>query len=307
MHACGHDLHMTVWLGAATALARLQDRWSGTLVMIAQPAEEIGQGAAAMLADGLFRRFPRPDFALALHDIPEQAAGTVGITPGPVMASVDSVDVRVYGRGGHGALPHRTVDPVVIAARLVLALQTLVSRENDPFDPAVVTVGAIHGGSKHNIIPDEVHLQLTVRAYRPEVRARLLAGIERIARAEAMAAAAPREPEVRVSEGIPPTVNDAALADRVGAALRRGLGPERVVAMRPLTAGEDFGLYGQEGVPSLLASLGTTPAAELERVRSEGGEVPGLHSPRFAPTLEPSLTTGASALALAAIDLLGQP
>jgi hippurate hydrolase len=304
MHACGHDVHMTSWLGAATVLAALEGSWRGTLVMIAQPAEEIGEGAEAMLADGLFTRFPRPDFALALHDMPDLPSGVVAISPGPVAASADSVDVRFFGRGGHGAQPHTTVDPIVIASRFVLAVQTLVSRENDPFDPAVVTVGAFHAGSKHNIIPAEAHLQLTVRAYRDDVRRRLLDGIRRIARAEAEAAGAPRPPEVTASQGTPPTHNDEALAGRIAAALRRDLGEARVVAQRPIMAAEDFSLYGRAGVPAVMMWLGATAPERLERARAGGAPVPPLHSPQFAPDVEATVAGGATALALAALELL---
>ena len=220
MHACGHDMHMTSWVGTATLLSRSKDRWRGTLVFVGQPAEEKGGGARRMLEDGLFKRFPKPDFALALHGDASMPAGKVGTVPGFALANVDSVDVTILGKGGHGAYPHTTVDPIVIAARIVLDLQTIVSRENNPLDPAVVTVGSIHGGTKHNIIPDEVKLQLTVRTYKDDVRKRLLAAIERIAKAEAAAAGAPKAPEVKVSEGTPATFNDPG-ADQEGRRRRR--------------------------------------------------------------------------------------
>ncbi|HZJ66087.1 MAG TPA: amidohydrolase, partial [Kofleriaceae bacterium] len=200
MHACGHDIHMAGWTGAAALLARHKDLWHGTIVMIGQPGEEIVQGARAMIADGLFKRFPKPDFAIAIHDSSDEPAGKVVIVPGFGMASVDSVDVVIFGRGGHGARPHKTVDPVVVAARTVLSLQTLVSREKDPLEPAVVTVGSIHGGTKHNIIPNEVKLQLTVRSTKDSVRKHLLEGIERIANAAAEASKAPK-PVVTVDPG----------------------------------------------------------------------------------------------------------
>lgn len=304
MHACGHDAHMAAWVGTAAVLACLRDRWHGTIVMLAQPAEEVGLGARAVLADGLFERFGRPDFALAFHVIPDQPAGTVGIRPGPLFASADSVDMRFFGRGGHGALPSTTVDPIVIAARFVLAVQTLVSRENDPFEPAVVTVGSIHGGTKHNIIPDVVRLQLTVRATSEANRKRLLEGIERIARAEALAGNAPQPPDLVVSQGLPPVTNDPALSQRVADALRDGLGAERVVEARPVMVSEDFALFGHAGVPALLMLLGTSDPEALVEARRTGIQVPPLHSPHFAPQVEPTVTTGVTAMSLAVLDLL---
>lgn len=303
MHACGHDLHMTTWLGAALELARGKDAWKGTLVMVGQPAEEIGAGARAMLDDGLFTRFPRPDAALAFHDSDALPAGTIGIKAGPMLASADSVDIVVHGRGAHGAAPHRSVDPIVIAARIVLALQTLVSRETDPFEPAVVTVGSIHGGTKHNIIPEEVRMQLTVRAYSDEVRDHLLRGIERIARAETEAAGAPRAPDVTVSEGTPTTSNDPILAERIGAALRTALGPDRVREARPITAAEDFSLYARAGVPSLMMWLGAVEPKAFEEARRSGATLPGLHSPMWAPDAERAATTGVDALVAGALEL----
>ncbi len=306
MHACGHDVHMTAWIGAATTLANDRRTWRGTLMMVAQPAEEVGGGASGMIADGLFTRFPKPDAALAIHDSDALAAGTVGIKAGPLLASADSVDIVVHGKGGHGARPNNTIDPVVIAAKIVLGLQTLVSRENDPFDPAVVTVGSIHGGTKHNIIPDVVRMQLTVRAYKPEVRERLLRGIERIARAEAMAANAPTPPDVTVSDGTPVTVNDAGLAMRVATALRKALGEARVREAVPITAAEDFSRYAESGVPILMMWVGAINPDTLERAQREGTMLPGLHSTLFAPEAQPTIMTGVEALVAGARELLGK-
>jgi amidohydrolase len=307
MHACGHDIHMTSWIGAATMLSRARDRWRGTLVMIAQPAEEKGGGAAAMLKDGLFTRFPKPDFAISFHDSASLPAGRIAVTPGFAGANVDSVDVVIFGRGGHGAYPQTTVDPVVIAARVVLALQTLVSRENSPFDPAVVTVGSIHGGTKHNIISDEVRLQLTVRSYKDDVRKRLLAGIERIAKAEAAAAQAPREPSVTVSEGTPAMFNDPALAKRLSAALAGAFGEANVTAGQPTMGGEDFSEYGRAGVPSVQFEVGAVAPGKYEAAKASGSPLPSLHSSQFGPDREPTIRAAASALTVAALDLLGKP
>ena len=305
MHACGHDAHMAAWLGTATWLARRKDAWSGTLVAIAQPAEERGMGARAMLADGLFTRFPKPDFAIALHDIPTLPSGSVGYTSGPALSSADSVDLTIYGKGAHGAHPEASIDPIVIAARTVLALQTLVSRENNPLDPAIVTVGSIHGGTKHNIIPDEVKLQLTVRAFREEVRQRLLAGIARIAKAEAEAAGAPKPPEMKIVDvSSEVTVNDPALTQRAAAALRRELGDARVSEIPPDTASEDFSEYGRAGVPSVQYRLGAAAPGALEKARKEGTPVPSLHSPFFAPDRKATIATGIRSEVAVLLDLL---
>jgi amidohydrolase len=307
MHACGHDVHLTALVGTAAEMAREKARWRGTLVLVAQPAEELIRGAKAMLADGLFTRFPKPDFAVALHDTPRLAAGQVGYTSGYTLASSDSVDLTIYGKGGHGAAPQTTVDPVVIAARTVLALQTIVAREKDPLEPAVVTVGSIHGGSKHNIIPDEVKLQLTVRAYKEEVRQRVLAAIERIAKAEAAAAGAPREPEVKVVESCHATYNDPKLTARIAATLRRTLGDGNVAEFPPEMASEDFSEYGLAGVPAVTFNLGAADPAKLKEAQAAGNLLPSLHSSLFAPDRDPTLLTGIRAEVAVLFDLLGKP
>jgi len=300
MHACGHDVHMTAWVGAATWFARNRKAWSGTLLMVGQPAEERGGGARAMLADGLLSRFPRPDAALAIHDADLLPAGAVAIKAGPVMASSDSIDLVVHGRGGHGARPNNAVDPIVIASKIVVGLQTLVSRENDPFDPAVVTVGSFHAGTKHNIIPDEARLQITVRSLRAEVRDRLVDGIRRIAQAEAQAARAPRPPEIVIGEGLPPTTNDPALSARVEAALRKALGASRVHPGYMLMVAEDFSLYGKAGIPAVMVWVGAVNPERFERAKAKGEPLPGLHSAAFAPDPEPTITTAIDTLVASA-------
>ncbi|CAN5743914.1 M20 family metallopeptidase [soil metagenome] len=300
MHACGHDVHMASFIGAARWLADHKDQWSGTVVLLGQPAEEKVAGARAMLADGLYERFPRPDFAIALHVAHDLPTGSVGYCPGPAMASSTSVDLVVRGKGGHGAMPHNTVDPIVLAAALILDLQTIVSREIHPIDPAVLTVGSIQGGSKHNIIPPEVRLQLTLRAYKPEVRDQLIEGIERRAFALAEAHRAPA-PTVKVSEGTPPTINTPELVNRVLPAFVRELGADAVIEVEPTMGAEDFGLYGLEGkIPTFMFRLGTIPP---ERV-ANGEPLPSLHSPHFFPDPEPSLRTGIRAMTAAVVELL---
>jgi hippurate hydrolase len=308
MHACGHDVHMTSLVGTAALLAKAKSRWKGALVLVGQPAEEGWGGASTMLQDGFLTRFPKPDFAIALHDTPQLPAGTIGYTAGYALANSDTVDITIYGRGGHGSTPQNTVDPIVTAARMVLAFQTIVARENDPQDPAVVTVGSIHGGTKHNIIPDEVKLQLTVRSYKPEVRKKLLAAIERIAKAEALAAGAPKEPLVKIERGYDATYNDPAMTKRVAAALASAFGASRVVESRPVMGAEDFGDFGKAAkCPSLIFWLGGTEPGKFAAAQGDMTKLPSLHSSQWAPDREPTLKTGAAALTVAALELLGKP
>ena len=307
MHACGHDVHMSAWIGTATLLSQARDQWRGTLVLIGQPAEETVGGAAAMLKDGLFTRFPKPDYVIAFHDDSDLPAGMVGFTPGYSHANVDSVDITIYGKGGHGAMPQTTVDPIVIAARTVLSLQTIVSRELDPRDPAVITVGSIHGGTKHNIIPDSVHLQLTVRSYKPETRKHLLASIERIARAESEAGNAPRPPLMEVSDSSDSVYNDPKLTERVAAVLRRRLGSNNVVEMPPKMVAEDFSEYGKTGVPTVMFFVGAVDPAKYREARASGTPLPSLHSSHFAPDLKPTLETAIEAETAVMLDLLAKP
>jgi amidohydrolase len=307
MHACGHDLHMCTWTGALTLLSRDKSKWKGTLVAIAQPAEESGTGAMAMLADGLFTRFPRPDAAVALHVTQELPAGHIGIVPGFAFANVDSVDITIFGKGGHGARPHQTVDPIVIAAKLVVSLQTLVSRENPPDAPAVVTVGSFHGGTKHNIIPDEVKLQLTVRSYAEPIRKRLLDGIARMAKAEAEAAGAPKLPEVKVSESLGALYNDPPLTAKLGEAIGRALGKEKVATREAIMGAEDFAEYGRAGAKIVMLWLGTAPVAALAEAEKKHEVLPGTHSPLYAPDYKTAIPAGVAALAASALELLAAP
>ncbi|HSP14688.1 MAG TPA: amidohydrolase [Thermoanaerobaculia bacterium] len=284
MHACGHDLHMTAFLGTATMLADLKSRWHGTVVLIGQPAEEVVKGAEAMLRDGLYERFPKPDYALAIHDWAVLEAGKVGIRPGYVMANGDSVDIIVRGISGHGASPQSTKDPVVIASEIVMTLQTIVSRESSPLDPVIITVGSIHGGTKRNIIPDEVKLQLTVRTYKPEVRQRVLASIERVAKGIAQAAGLPddRMPIVNIltDESTPATYNDPVLTQRMSAAVARQIGEKNIVEIDPVMVSEDFARYSLDHrIPATLLLIGAADPAKV----ASGAPLPSLHSSKFAP------------------------
>lgn len=303
MHACGHDVHMTCLVGTARWLADHKDRWKGTVLFVGQPAEEKIGGAKVMLADGLYTRFPKPDYALALHVAHDLATGRLAYTRGPAMASSNSIDVIVRGKGGHGAMPQNAVDPVVLAAALVLDIQTIVSREISPLDPSVVTVGSIHGGSKHNIIPAEVRLQLTIRSYKTEVRDHIIEAIRRKAKALALAHRAP-EPELILSDGTPPTINTPSLVDRVVPVLKKAVGESNVVEVEPTMGAEDFGLFATGGVPIFMFRLGTVPPDRVAEARSRGETLPSIHSPTYKPDAPPSLATGIKAMTAAVVDLL---
>jgi hippurate hydrolase len=303
MHACGHDLHMSAWYGTARLMAENRKAWHGTLMLVGQPAEESVSGAAAMLKDGLFTRFPKPDYALSMHDDASMASGTIMYHAGPFRASSDTVTITVFGQGGHGAVPHETRDPVVMASRLVLALQTLVSRENNPLDPVVITVGSIHGGTQGNIIPDQVRLQLTVRTFKPEVRKRVLASIAREAKGEALAAGAPREPLVEVAPGTESVYNDPELIKRLVPVLQGALGADKVVEMPPKMTSEDFAVYGNAGVKAVLLHVGAVDKDRLAAAKKAGQPLPGTHSPQWVPDFKPTVTATIKAETAILLDL----
>ena len=310
MHGCGHDTHMTAWLGTAKRLAAMKDRWSGTLVMILQPGEETGEGAKAMLDDGLYSRFPKPGHVLAFHDAAAMPAGIIGITPGYALANVDSVDITVRGVGGHGAYPQTTRDPIVLASRIVTTLQTLVSRENDPANPAVVTVGSFQAGAKHNIISDEAKLQLTVRSYKPEVRKLLLDGIRRIARGEAIAAGMPEDRmpvvTIREQEYTPATFNTEGFTNRALALFTQNFGAPRVVKTPAVMGGEDFSRFwlADKSIESLIFWVGGTPLKDYQAAGGDTLKLPSLHSPFWAPEAKTVIATATEALTVAALDIL---
>ena len=309
MHACGHDLHMAIMVGAVRLLSATRDGWSGTLLAVAQPAEETGAGARAMVRDGIFTRFPRPAYALALHVDPNIPAGKIGYRPGIISAGSTSLDITVRGIGGHAAHPHQSIDPVVLAARMVLALQTVVSREMDPREMAVLTVGAIHGGTKHNAIPDEVLLRVNIRYTSEAIRARMLASIDRMMRGIALSAGVPDDllPVIRrPGEVTPPMENDPALTERVRAILSSVLGEDNVLLIPQLTGAEDFSVFGSGDppVPLCYMRLGAGDPGDLEESRRTGKSLPYLHSSRFAPPPDPTIRTGAVAMAAAVAGLL---
>ena len=308
MHACGHDMHMTTWLGILKTLVDLKDEWQGTILAVAQPAEEMSAGSNAMIADGLFKKFPKPDVALCYHVSPEYKAGEIGYFPGSIFAGVNSVDITIYGSGGHGAMPHTTIDPVVLASRTVLALQTVVSREINPFNPAVVTVGSIHGGTKHNIIPDEVKLQLTTRFFDDAVYEQIKEALIRIPKGIARSAGVPEDklPKVEFQKDItPPVANNPELVMTAVKSMKSILGDAKVYQVNPATVAEDFGRFGrtEEKIPIALFWLGATNHEKLAAYKKEGKQIPALHNSGFTPDFKPTFTGGVAAMAKTAIDL----
>jgi amidohydrolase len=307
MHACGHDVHMASLVGTAEVMARTKTNWHGTLILIGQPAEETIGGAEGMLRDGLFTRFPKPDSIVALHVGNELPAGAVSITPGIYNTNSDSVRITIYGKGGHGASPHTTVDPIVIAARTILALQTIASREVKPGELAIVTVGYIRAGTKNNIIPDQAEMGLTVRTYKQDVRKQVLAAISRIAKAEAEAAGAPREPAVEHYEGTDAVYNEPVLAERLRAPLEAALGKDHVSTAAPITPSEDFSFFVEQGVSGFYFSLGGADPQKFAEAKAKGTHLPSNHSALFAPDVDPALHTGITAEVAVLRYLLNTP
>jgi hippurate hydrolase len=303
-HACGHDIHMASWMGTARIMAANRGKWRGTLMMVGQPAEETVSGAKAMLEDGLFTRFRKPDYLIAVHDDARRPAGEIGYRAGPILTNSDGLLIRIFGKGGHGARPEATVDPIVIAARTVLALQTIVSRETSPFDPAVITVGTIHGGTRYNIIPDEVKLEVSVRSFTKPVREHLLSAIARVAKAEAAAAGAPREPVIEHPTATDALVNDSALTQRISSMLIRELGSERVKEVAPEMPSEDLSQFQLAGVPTLMLRIGAVPQAKFDDAMKTGASLPSLHSALFAPDREPTIKAAMQAEVLALRELM---
>jgi amidohydrolase len=309
MHACGHDAHIAAFIGTARALQRLKDQWAGTIIFVGQPAEEAIGGARALLKDGLYHRFGKPNFALGFHDNAQMPIGHIGVTEGYTYANVDAVDVTVFGVGGHGAYPHKTKDPVVLAAEMINMWQTIASRENNPIDPIVVTVGSIHGGTKHNIIPDEVKMQLTVRTYKADVRDRVLAAIGQIAKGVAAAGGVPadRMPVVTVlNEGLPATYNNPELTRRLVAVWKKQLGADNVEATDPTMGGEDFSEYSlpDHSIPAVDFHIGAVDPAKITDSKKNGTPLPSLHSSKFAPVPEPTIRVGIIGMTSAVLELM---
>jgi amidohydrolase len=292
MHACGHDLHIASLVGTAEIMARSKNTWHGTLILIGQPAEETITGAKAMIDDGLFTRFPRPDVAVALHVGNDEPAGEVAIVPGVLTTNADSVRITIYGKGGHGAYPQTTVDPIVIAARTIVSLQTIMAREVRPGEMGVVTVGYIHAGTKNNIIPDHAEMGLTVRTFKQDVRRQILAAITRIAKAEAAAAGTPQEPLIEHYEGTDAVYNNPALAEHLRAPLEAALGKDKVVASGPSSASEDFSFFLADGIPGFFFGLGGADPEKFAQAKAAGTMLPSNHSPLFAPDVDPALHAG---------------
>lgn len=308
MQACGHDIHMTVFVGTARLLSQLKNQWRGTLILIGQPAEERAPGGAeAMLRDGLYSKFPKPDYCLALHDNAGLETGKVGYGDGYIFAGVDTVDITIRGAGGHGAYPHLTRDPVVMAAETVLALQTIVSREVPPTESAVVTVGSIHGGTKHNIIPDEVHLQITVRTYKKEVRDLVLNSIQRITKGISQAGGG-KDPiiDLHADAYVPAVYNNPDLVKKTVPAFIAALGKDNVVPVPPVMGGEDFSWYSLPdlSIPSFQFWIGAVDPAKVAESKKTGQPLPSLHSSLFAPVPEPTIKTGIKAMTAAVLNLL---
>ena len=309
MHGCGHDMHMTVWTGAARALAKMKDQWKGTILFLGQPAEERGSGARNMLKEGLFEKFPVPDYGIALHVHAAMPAGSIGYCPEFSMANVDMMNIKVFGEGGHGAYPHATIDPVMLSAKIIVDIQTIVSREISPLDPAVVTVGSIHGGAKGNVIPNEVELKLTLRSYTDEVRVGLIDKIKLKCKAAAMAAGLPEDkyPEITLRDEFTPALyNDPKLTSRIAGVFVENFGKEKIHRQAPVMGGEDFGMYGRTDakIPIFMYRLGTINPERFEAYQVDNKQLPSLHSSKFVPDMELSIKTGVRSMVLAVLELL---
>ena len=308
MHACGHDIHMTVLMGTANYMVKNKEKWQGDLILVLQPAEEVSGGARNMIKDGLFKKWPRPDYNLALHVSADIQAGKIGYLPGWAMANVDSVDIIIKGIGGHGAYPHKTKDPIVLTAQIINSLQTIISREIGPIEPAVLTVGSVHGGTKHNIIPNEVRLQLTLRSYTDEVRSKTISSIKRLTRGLAISAGIPPDlyPEVILKDEYTPAVfNNPDLVQKLESSFKKSIGSENIFKTSPVMGGEDFGMYGRDEpiIPTAIFWLGAVNKDVFEESKKENIPLPSLHSDLFLPDAEPTINTGITAMSQAAIDL----